>query len=52
MDSETKARIADYFTGFELCEYLQLPVEDVIDRFEDEILEALEDIEELMNVRR
>ena len=51
MDKETKARIADYFEGFELVEYLQIKVGDVIDRFEDEIEEALDDIEELMGVK-
>lgn len=50
MDNDTKARISDYFTAAELVEYLQLPVEEVVDRFEDEIAEALDDIEELMGV--
>ena len=51
MDDETKARIGDYFTAAELAEYLQLPVEDLVDRFEEEVSEALDDIEELMGVR-
>ena len=51
MDNETKARIADYFTAAELLEFLQSPVGDVIDRFEEEIAESLDDIEELMGVR-
>lgn len=52
MDRETKLRIEDYFEGFELVEFLQLPVSEIIERFEDEIEEALDDIEELMQVRR
>lgn len=51
MDTETRKRIEDFFEGFELVEFLQLPVSEIIDRFEDEVLEALDDIEELMGVR-
>jgi hypothetical protein len=51
VDEETKERLADFFEGFELVEYLQIPVEEIIARFEDEINEALEDIEELMQVK-
>jgi hypothetical protein len=54
LDKQTKARLADYFTGAELVEYLeegnQLSVEDVIEVFEDEIADALDDINELMGV--
>lgn len=46
MDKETRARIADFFEGYELVEFLQIPVEDIIDRFEDVIEERLDDIEE------
>jgi len=52
MDKETKARIADFFDPWELIEFLQVSIDDVVERFEDEIEEALEDIEELMGVRR
>lgn len=51
MDTETRNRIEDWFTGFELVEFLQISVEDVVDAFEDEIEEALDEIEELMGVR-
>lgn len=51
IDVETKRRIADYFEGFELVEYLQIPIDVVIEEFEDEIEEALDDIEELMGVK-
>lgn len=56
LDKETKARIADYFTGAELVEYLEggndLSVADVIEAFELEIEDALGDIEELMGISR
>lgn len=51
MDTETRKRIEDFFEGFELVEFLQISVSDVIDLFETEVEEALEDIEELMGVR-
>lgn len=51
MDRETRKRIEDFFEGFELVEFLQIPVDEIIDRFEDEIEEALDDIEELIGVR-
>jgi hypothetical protein len=51
VDRETKLRIEDFFEGFELVEFLRLPVEEIIERFEDEIEEALDEIEELMGVR-
>lgn len=51
MDNETKARIADFFTASDLVDYLGIRVEDVIDTYEAEIEEALDDIEELMGVR-
>lgn len=52
LDKETKTRLAAFFEGFELVEYLQITAEDVIERFEDEIEEALDDIDELMGLRR
>lgn len=51
MDRMTRDRIEDFFEGFELVEFLQLSVEDIIDAFEDQIEEALDEIEELMQVR-
>jgi len=51
LDRETKERLKDFFEGFELVEYLQLSIEDIIDAFEDEIEEHLDDIEEFIGVR-
>lgn len=51
MDAETRKRIEDFFEGFELVEFLQISVSDVIDAFEEEVEEALGDIEELIGVR-
>jgi hypothetical protein len=51
MDAETRKRIEDFFEGFELVEFLQIPVSEIIERFEEEIEEALDEIEELIGVR-
>lgn len=51
MDTETRKRIEDFFEGFELVEFLQIPVSEIIERFEDEVEETLEEIEELIGVR-
>lgn len=52
MDEETRKRIEDFFEGFELVEFLQIPVSEVFDAFEDTIEEYLDEVEELMQVRR
>lgn len=51
MDEETKKRIEDFFEGFELVEFLQISVTEIIERFEEEVEEHLDDIEELIGVR-
>ena len=50
MDRETKRRIADYFESWELAEFLRLPVAELIEAFEGEVEDALEDINELMGI--
>lgn len=51
LDKDVKARIADYFEAWDLVDFLQVSIEDVINAFEDEIEESLDDVEELMGVR-
>jgi sugar phosphate isomerase/epimerase len=51
VDAETKKRIEDFFEGFELVEFLGIDVSEIIERFEDEIESALDEIEELMQDR-
>lgn len=51
LDTETRKRIEDFFEGFELVEFLQLSVSEIIDRFEEEVEEHLDEIEELIGVR-
>lgn len=51
MDTETRQRIEDFFEATELVDFLCLPVSEVIDAFENEIEEHLDEIEELIGVR-
>lgn len=41
---ELKERLTDYFTAEELVGYLVIPVEDIVEAFEDVIEERLDDI--------
>lgn len=50
MNREVKKRIADYFESWELCEFLRLPIAELIEAFEGEVEDALEDINELMGI--
>lgn len=51
MDEETKNKIADYFDPWELVSLLgsRLSTRDIVDAFEDDVEDALEGLEELMN---
>lgn len=48
MDKESKQRIVDYFDAWALVELLGLTTEQVVDAFEDELEEAIDDVEEEM----
>lgn len=50
LDRETRKRIEDFFEPSELVEYLGISIEDIVDIFEEEIDEQIEDIEELIQV--
>jgi hypothetical protein len=52
LDKETKERLADYFTAAELVELLGVDVRLIVDAFEEEIEEALDDLEDIMEVKR
>jgi hypothetical protein len=42
LEQETKLRIADRFTSAEMVELLDVPVEDIIDIYWNQIIENLE----------
>lgn len=52
LDKETRERIADYFDAADLVDFLQIKTADIVDAFEPEIEEALDDIEEMIGLRR
>lgn len=51
LDNELKKLLIDRLEGWELCEFLQLSIEDVIEAFEDEIIQNLDDVLELAGLR-
>ncbi len=51
INKDTKAAIADRLEGWELFDFLQITIEDVIELFEDEIEENLEDVLEFCGLR-
>lgn len=51
LDRETRKRIEDYFEGFELVELLDIPVEDILEAFEDLIEENIDEINETIGYR-
>lgn len=51
MDKETKERIADYFDAWDLVEYLGFSTMQIIEAFEEDLEERLDQIEELMEFR-
>lgn len=52
LSKETKARIADYFEAADLVDFLQIKVEDIIEAFEEDLEENLDDIEDMIGIRR
>lgn len=52
LSKETKARIADYFEAADLVDFLQIKVEDIIEAFEEDLEENLDDIVDMIGIRR
>lgn len=48
LSPEERNRLTDYFEPWELAQLLDINMEEFIDFFEDEIEDALDDINELM----
>lgn len=51
LSPELKAAAIDRLEGWELVEFLQIPIERVLEVFEDEIEEALEDVEDFVGLK-
>lgn len=50
LSSELKELLADRFEGFELVEFLGISIEAVIEAFEEDILDNLQDVLEEANI--
>jgi predicted house-cleaning noncanonical NTP pyrophosphatase (MazG superfamily) len=51
VNKEIKDALADRLEGWEIVDFLQISAEDVIEAFEDKIIENLDDVLELANLR-
>ena len=51
MDQSLKDKLIDRFESWELIEFLQISIEDVVDIFEAEIEESMDDVLELLGLR-
>lgn len=52
MTEDFKGRIIDRFEGFELVELLDIPIEEVVEAFEDIINKNQEFLEEFIEIGR
>ena len=48
MDEEFRKILIDYFTGPELVDLLEIPVEELVDLLQDYILDMKEEIDEFI----
>lgn len=48
MDEEFKKRLIDYFTGAELVELLDIPVEELVELLSEQIEEKAEEINDFI----
>lgn len=51
LNEDTRDAIIDRLEGWELVDFLQIPIEAVIEAFESYILENLEDVEDFVGLR-
>ena len=51
MDEELRKMISDYFDAGDFAEFIGVTTLDLINAFEDQTIDAMEDIKELMGLR-
>ena len=51
LHKEIRMAIEDRLEGWELVDFLQISAEDIVEAFEDKILENLDDVKELIGLR-
>lgn len=44
--------LIDRLEGWELVEFLQIPIEDIVEVYEDLILQEIEDVKDFINLKR
>lgn len=49
---EDLMRVADYFEPYDLVQLLGLSAAEIVQAFEDEVRDALEDLEDIMEFKR
>lgn len=49
MDTEFKKRLSDYFEAWELVDFLELTVPQIIEAFEDDLADKMSEVTEFMN---
>jgi len=52
LSEELRAALIERFYGWELCDFLNVSIEEVIDVFEHEIVDNMDELEELVGLRR
>jgi hypothetical protein len=48
LDKNVKEAICDRLFGWELIEFLNIPIEDIVELFEEDILDNINDIKEFI----
>ena len=51
IDPNVKQTIYDLLEGWELVEFLQIDIEEIVEAFENEIIENIEDVKDLVGIR-
>lgn len=51
MDENFKKALADFFTAQELVDFLEIPVEDIIELFEEDIKDFEDELKDEMNYK-
>lgn len=51
LDEDIKKAIIDRLEGWELIDFLQISIDEVVDIFEEDIIDNIEDVLELIGLR-
>lgn len=51
MDNDLRQQLIDRFEAWELVDYLQISVEEIIDGFQDKFEDNIEDVLDLLGLR-